>query len=228
MSLNFTLLTSLLIGEAHSAVDDGEEVGGLGELRHDTVEQVGGGEEVVVGVSAQVPLFEPQQVVVLCARGEALRGAGERLAMVEVEAFGTLNGGTDSLGIVQDLLADALQHVPVEAVGTCAQHITTQIVTALRLNVEVVARIAPFLTVGSDKDPEVRLVGSLVGRETRVAIDAVGAVAEAQTRHRAIYLAHTGDERLGKGVEGGLRSEVLLLVLCKPLAIVILAQRRKK
>ena len=87
---------------------------------------------------------------------------------------------------------------------------------------EVVAAQHRLLAFWTDEHAEVGLVGPLVGRETGVAVETVGAVFQRQALTVVVKFLYAGDDLLGQGVEIGLRRLVLLLMLLEPQAVVVM------
>ena len=138
------------------------------------------------------------------------------------EAFGVFDGPLQRRPVVEDLLAKALQGLGEGHVHPRAEHVAAEIVLRLLgLNLEVIAAEHRLFAPLAHEYPEMGLVGPLVGRKTRVAIEAVGAVLERQSFHVGVELGHAGDELLGEDVELGLGALVFLLVLMEPLAVVV-------
>ena len=96
------------------------------------------------------------------------------------------------------------------------------------LEVEVVAAVGRLLAPGVDVSPHVALVGRLVGREARVAIDAVGAVAHGERGHGGIHLGQSADEVGREVLEGGARLVVFRPVGSHPFAVVMHRYPRKE
>ena len=153
--------------------------------------------------------------------GIAVGYAFHGVAGVQVKTFGFGDGLHQWLVVEEDLIADGLQHGRVGHVHPRAEHVMAEVFRLLGLQMEVVATQHRLLAFGADKHAEVGLVGSLVGRETRVAVETVGAVFQSQAFAFIVELLHAGDDLLGQGVEVGLRRLVLFLVLLKPRAVVV-------
>ena len=61
------------------------------------------------------------------------------------------------------------------------------------LQVEIVAAVQRLLAVGGNIGTEMVLIGRLVGREARVAVEAVGAVADGQMGYRGVETGYAPD-----------------------------------
>ena len=65
-----------------------------------------------------------------------------------------------------------------------------------RLQMQVIAPVQRLLAVGSNVSPQVVLIGRLVIRESRVAIEAVGAVLHAQMGNRRVEPSNPSNRQL--------------------------------
>lgn len=176
---------------------------------------VGGGMEQAIGFEAEV--FRVLRLL-LKALGVALQGA------FAVEHEGGSYGADNIVKVAtatDDIFAQDLQHLGVATVVARGQHVAVGIAFATRTNVEVVARVARLLTTWTDEGAHVGLVGTLVGTEAHIAIDAVGAVLGREARDRTIETAYLVDEFVHKGVELCLQGGVAVFIGHEPLAIVV-------
>ena len=112
------------------------------------------------------------RVVLGIAVGHAFHG----MAGVQVKTFGFGDGLHQGLAVEEDLVADGLQHGRVGHVHPRAEHVVAEVFRLLGLQMEIVAAQHRLLAFGADKHAEMGLIGSLVGREARVAVETVGAV----------------------------------------------------
>lgn len=71
-------------------------------------------------------------------------------------------------------------------------------------------------------------VGPFVGRESRVAVDAVGAVFCGQSVYRIVKFCDSCNQFFGKGIELFLGGEIFAFVGLKPFPVVVLFQTGKK
>ena len=197
------------------------EVLRLLELTQHPVDEVRIGETFVGKVLHHEPVALLEELGLWVFLGIAVGHAFHGMAGVQVKTFGFGDGFHQGLAVEEDLVADGLQHGRVGHVHPRAEHVVAEVFRLLGLQMEVVAAQHRFLAFGADKHAEVGLVGSLVGRETRVAVETVCAVFQGQAFAVVVELLHTGDDLLGQGIEIGLRRLVLFLVLLKPRAVVV-------
>ena len=176
---------------------------------------VGGGMEQAVG-------FEAEVLGVLRLLLKALGVALQRTLAVEHE--GGSYGADDFVEVATatyDVFAQDLQHLGVATVVARSQHVAVGIALATRTDVEVVARIARLLATGTDEGAHVGLIGTLVGTEAHIAIDAVGAVLGREARDRAVETTYLVDEFVHKTIELGLQGGIAIFVSHEPLSIVV-------
>ena len=197
------------------------EILGLLELAQHPVHKMRVGEACVGEVAHQQPVALLEEVGMGMVLGIAVGHALHGVAGVEAESVGLGDGFGQRLAVEEDLVADGLQHGRVGHVHPRAEHVARKVFRLLGLHVEIIAAQHRLLTFGADKHAEVGLVGPLVGREARVAIETVGAVFQGQAFAVVVKLLHAFDDLLGDGVEVGLRLLVLLLMLLKPRAVVV-------
>ena len=152
------------------------------------------------------------------AVGHPLQGA----VSVPGETLGVFDGLLQRRPVVEDLLAEAFQGLGKGHVHPRTEHVAAEVVFRLtRLHLKVIAAEHRLLAAFANKHTEMGLVRPLVGRETGVAIKAIGAVFEGQPLHVGVELSHARDDLLGEDVELGLGALVFLLVLMEPLAVVV-------
>ena len=90
---------------------------------------------------------------------------------------------------------------------------------------EIIAVAQRFLPVGRiDEYADVSLVGSLVGRETCVAVYTVGHVARRHAGGRGLHLGYEGDEAFRQRVGLLLNLKIALLIGIEPLTVILTAQ----
>ena len=71
-------------------------------------------------------------------------------------------------------------------------------------------------------------VGTLIGTESHIAIDTVGAILGREARDRAVEPTDLMDERIHKGIELRLQGSIACLVGHEPLAIIVGLQLAKE
>ena len=153
--------------------------------------------------------------------GETIGHAFHGIAGVKAEGVSFGDTFHKWFAVEKDLVADGLQHGRVGHVHPRAKHVVAEIFRLLGFKVEVVAAQHRFLAFGTDEHAEVGLVRPLVGREARVAVEAIGAVFQSQAFAVVVELLHAGNDLLGQGIEIGLCRLVLFLMLLEPRAVVV-------
>ena len=98
----------------------------------------------------------------------------------------------------------------------------------LRLDLDVVAAPVGLLSVLVHVRPEMPLVGRFVGRETDVAVDAIGAVLRGESGNRFIELPYCRYHVLHQYVELRPRGIVHLPMRLEPLAVIVRNQLAKE
>ena len=146
------------------------------ELTQHPVDEVRVGETLVGEVLHHEPVALLEELGLWVVLGIAVGHAFHGVAGVQIETFGFGDGLHQGLAVEEDLVADGLQHGRVGHVHPGAEHVVAEVFRFLSLQVEVIAAQHRFLAFGTDEHAKVGLVGPLVGRETRVAVEAVGAV----------------------------------------------------
>ena len=94
----------------------------------------------------------------------------------------------------------------------------------VRLQMEVVAAMQRLLAVGGDIGAQMVLVGRLVVREPRVAIEAVGAVLDGEVGYGGVERGNAYDGLLHALFKVGPDGVILLFVVLEPLPAVVLRQ----
>ncbi len=206
---------------SHRPIQPLAEVLGLFELREHPIYEMRVGETLVGEVLHHEPVALLEELGLRVVFGIAVGHAFHGVAGVQVETFGFGDGLHQRLAVEEDLVADGLQHGRVGHVHPGAEHVVAEVFRFLSLQVEVIAAQHRFLAFGTDEHAEMGFIRPLVGREARVAVEAVGAVLQGQALAVVVKLLHSGDDLLGQGVEVGLRRLVLFLVLLKPRAVVV-------
>ena len=179
------------------------------------------GEALVGEVLHQEPVALLEELGLRMVLGIAVGHALHGVAGVEVETFGFGDAFRQRLAVEHDFVADGLQHGCVGHIHSRAEHIMSQILSLFRLNMEVVAAQHRLLAFGADEHAEMGLVGSFVGREARVAVEAIGAVLQGQAFAVVVEFLHAVDDLFGQGIEVGLSLLIFFLVLLEPRAVVV-------
>lgn len=124
------------------------------------------------------------------------------------------------LGFEHNLLADALQDLLRGIVESAADE--EGVADGFKMN--VVTCHARFLPFGADVDAVPVLVGTLVLRETDVAVDAIDAVLDLQASTTRVEGGNAGNELLGNGGHCLFGCLIFVTVSIEPGFVIILPQ----
>lgn len=129
-----------------------------------------------------------------------------------------------------DVLADDLHGLGVVAVVAHGQHMSEGVAFALTAgsDMEVISGVARLLATGTDVAAHMALVRTLVGAETDVAIDAVGAVLGLQAADTVVERLYTGDEACRNLFKTFDTTLIDVFVFHKPGTLVVAAQLTQK
>ena len=173
----------ILIHKIYGAVDVVVERLCGAEDFGESLRQVRSCDECVINRSHEAVVFESQKVGKRSVGGVAFWDFLQSSVHVDCEA--SVGCGKHLRGklfpSVAYVLPDDRNHGWVVAVVARGEHVSVRIGVALACSeVEVVAGVHRLLTTGAKEHAQVSFIGSLVGGEACVAIDAVGAVFDSE------------------------------------------------
>lgn len=218
-------------------VDGTVDVAGEGERGAEegdnTVGHIGSRDEGIVRLVAEAEGLEAQVFGIGSIGIEALGVATEGARLVDPEegrAF-LLDDTVEVPVASSDVLAQDLQHLGLVAVVAHSQQVGRGIAVGIgttRTDMEVVAHVARLLATRADVATHVGFVGALVGAETDVAVDAIGAVLGLEASHGIVERCDAFDESSRERLETLLTAEVFVLMGKEPGAVVVVAQVAKE
>ena len=212
---------SAVLFSANRPIQPLAEILGLLELAQHPVDEMWVGEARLGEVLHQQPVALLEELGVGVVFGIAVRHALHGVAGVQAEGVGLMDTLHQRFAVEEDLIADGLQHGCVGHIHPRAEHVVAEVFRLFGLQMEVVAAEHRLLAFGTDEHAEMGLVRPLVGRETRVAVEAVGAVLQGQAFAVVVEFLHALYDLFGDGIEVRLRLLVLFLMLLKPRAVVV-------
>ena len=176
----------LFVGVADRPVQNGDERLRAAELLDGAFQQVGCEQELLGDGLFEVEVLQLQHLGIGAVGRKSRRDPLEPVAAAQPEPFGLPDRRLDLRAVVEHLLADRPQHRRLDAHGARRKQVAAHQRVAAGFDVEIVSRETRFLALRRNVSPDIGLVGRLVGRETRVAGDPVGAVLRTQAAHLGV------------------------------------------
>ena len=146
--------------------------------------------------------------------GGCLETCGVGIAVV-FQKLRTAHIAEPLVDIAHNLIATRGQDIGGQPVVTTAHH------AMVGLQMQVVAAMECLLAMGGDISAKVGLIGRLIVGETRIAIEAIGAVLHREMSHRRVERGDTHNSLLHTLFEVGTNGIVLLFMRLKPLTTII-------
>ena len=205
-----------------SEVDKIIEAFSLNAVFFEFFDYIVGAKESVVDASHCDEIARTNVVDVWPVFGKSFGSGFEEIVAEVVEAL-TEFGAFDDVAVFIDVVEDGLSHgfddFRFEADSAGTYH------AVVGLDVDVVATgVDAFAVRGIDEDAHVGFKRAFIGWKAYVAIDAIGAILDAEMGGFGVEGGYDVEEALSECEVGGLDWPVLLFVVGKPFAAVVVAE----